>query len=87
MAGEIYQNEEINSVEGIEELAKQTIENNNVPLNRAQRRALMKKAGKKGRTQLGLINDTAKKLTYMDLIQKIRELKEKNDNEISNENN
>ena len=71
----------------IENLAKQKIENNNVPLNRAQRRALMKKAGKAGRAQLGLVNDTAKKLSYIDLIQRLRELKEKNENEVSNENN
>lgn len=54
------------------------------PMNRAQRRALMKKQGKKGRQHLNLISDTAKKLDYIELIQKLRELnakKEKEENE------
>lgn len=53
-------------------------------LNRAQRRALMKKQGKKGRQQSNIIVDTAKKLDYIDLIQRLRKLnekKEKEDNE------
>lgn len=76
------------NVEEIEQTISNQIENNTNPiLNRAQRRALMKKAGRKGRAQFGLVNDTAKKLDYINLIQKIKELKEKNEDEIPNENN
>ena len=38
------------------------------PMNREQRRRLMKKAGKAGRAQMSNINDTAKKLDYIDLL-------------------
>ena len=51
------------------------------PRNRAERRALMKKAGKRGRRQLNTISETAKKLDYIELIQKLRELNEKKENE------
>lgn len=52
-----------------------------VKLNRAQRRALMKKGGKTGRQQLGAIQETTQKLNYIDLIQRLRELNEKRENE------
>lgn len=74
------------NVEEIQQTISNEIENKtNLNLNRAQRRALMKKAGKKGRAQFGLVNDTAKKLDYINLIQKIRELKEKNKDEVIND--
>ena len=60
------------------------------PMNREQRRRLMKKAGKAGRAQMSNINDTAKKLDYINLIQQLRELNKKKENENyedSNENN
>lgn len=60
------------------------------PMNREQRRRLMKKAGKTGRAQMSNINDTAKKLDYINLIQQLRELNKKKENENyenSNENN
>ena len=50
------------------------------PRNRAERRALAKKIGKKGREQFGTISETAKKLNYIDLIQKLRALNEKEEN-------
>lgn len=50
-------------------------------LNRAQRRALMKKMGKAGRGQVSTISDTARKLNYIDLVQKLRELNKKKENE------
>ena len=51
------------------------------PRNRAERRALQKKLGKKGRAKRDAISDTAKKLDYIHLIQKLRELNEKKENE------
>lgn len=58
------------------------INSTQVPLNRAQRRALKKKQGKKNKGTLNPILDTAKKLDYIDLIQKLRELNEKQEKEI-----
>lgn len=55
------------------------------PLNRAQRRALMKKQGKKGRKKLDLVSETAKKLDYIELIQRLRKLNEKKENEENGE--
>ena len=61
-------------------------------MNRKQRRALAKKTGKKKQpeTQVDAIVDTAKKLNYIELIEKLRKLnaeKEKDENEDSNEDN
>ena len=61
-----------------------------IKLNRKQRRKLAKKGGKKGRQQLESVADTAKKLNYIDLIEKLRilnEKKEKENYEDSDENN
>ena len=52
-----------------------------IKLNRKQRRKLAKKGGKKGRQQLSSITDTAKKLNYIDLIEKLRILNEKKEQE------
>jgi len=49
--------------------------------NRAERRALAKKLGKKGREQVDVIAETAEKLNYIDLIQKLRELNAKKEME------
>ena len=49
--------------------------------NRAQRRAFAKKLGKSGRAKMGTISETAKKLNYINLIQQLRELNEKKENE------
>ncbi len=51
------------------------------PRNRAQRRAFAKKLGKSGRAKMGTISETAKKLNYINLIQQLRELNEKKENE------
>lgn len=56
------------------------------PRNRAERRALAKKMGKKGREQFGTISETARKLNYIDLIQKLREMNKENENEDSTQN-
>jgi len=54
---------------------------NNMPLNRAQRRALAKKAGKSGKNAVETVTETATKLNYIDLIQKLRKLNEKKEKE------
>lgn len=77
---------ELDSIEPIEAETTAAIENKTKELqfhNRAQRRAFAKKLGKSGRANMGTISETAKKLTYINLIQKIRDLneKEKNQNE------
>lgn len=62
---------------------------NTIPtMNREQRRALAKKIGKKGRAQAETISEYARKLTYISLIEKLREInKEKeNNNEQATEN-
>ena len=51
------------------------------PRNRAERRALAKKLGKSGRVKMGSISETAKKLNYINLIENLRELNEKKENE------
>lgn len=56
------------------------------PRNRAERRALAKKMGKKGREQLGTISETARKLNYIDLIQKLREMNKEKENEDTTQN-
>ena len=71
------------SVEEIQEKISSDIENKSQlrPRNRAERRAIAKKLGKKGREQFGTISETAKKLNYIDLIQKLREMNKENENE------
>lgn len=73
--------------DNIEEIVEETtsaIENKvNQPQfhNRAERRRFAKKLGKSGRAKMGTISETAKKLTYVNLIQKLRELNEEKENE------
>ena len=58
------------------------IENDRAPKNRAERRAREKKLGKKGRFMADEISETARRLNYIDLIQKLRELNEKKKGEV-----
>ena len=78
------------TLEAVEQMIASNIEEKSqLNMNRAQRRAFMHKMGKRGRGQLGLISDAAKKLNYIDLIQKIDALNKKNkenENEKSTEN-
>lgn len=77
-----YNEEELDSpetLEAVEQMITSNIEEKSKPnMNRAQKRAFLHKMGKHGREQLGLIGDTAKKLNYIDLIQKIDALNKKN---------
>ena len=83
-----YNEEELDSpetLEAVESMIASQIDENSVPkMNRAQRRAMAKRMGKKGREQMETISETAKKLNYIELIQRLREMnkeKEINDNE------
>lgn len=78
--------------EVLKKIQNKTIEKINstrVPMNRAQRRALKKKLGAKkyaelvanGGNEAEAIAETAKKLNYIDLIQKLRKLNEEKENE------
>ena len=72
------------NIDTIVEETTSTIENKSEQLqfhNRAQRRAFAKKLGKSGRAKMGTISETAKKLNYINLIQQLRELNEKKENE------
>lgn len=69
----------------ITEFTTKKIKANTAPLNRAQRRALAKKVGKKNREDINTIADTAEKLNYIDLIQKLRKLNEKREREENGE--
>lgn len=70
-------------LKNIEEKTIEKIRKTQVPMNRAQRRALKKKVGSKKYAEMvangdvvETISDTAKKLNYIDLIQKLRKLNE-----------
>ena len=76
--------EMLNDPESLDAIQKQIDEDmarRQKPMNRGQRRKLMKKAGKAGRRQMAAINDTTKKLNYISLIQQLRELNEKKEKE------
>ena len=74
------ENEELDKI--VDETAEKIHQKSTVhPRNRAERRALAKKLGKKGCAQADLITETAEKLNYIDLIQKLRKLNEKKENE------
>ena len=71
-------------LKNIEEKTLEKIRSTQVPMNRAQRRALKKKLGAKryaevvseGGDVVSAVAETAKKLNYIDLIQKLRKLNE-----------
>lgn len=90
-------NTEEEILKNIQEKTIEKINGTKVPLNRAQRRALKKKVGSKKYNEMvsntgdvvSAVSETAKKLNYIDLIQKLRKLneeKEKN-GETTTENN
>ena len=80
----------------LENINKRTIEyirSKQPPMNRAQRRALKKRMGAKKYAQVqaengdvvSAVSETAAKLSYIDLIQKLRELNAKKENEENGE--
>ena len=74
----------------IQEKTIEKINSTRIPMNRAQRRALKKKVGAKKYAEMvnesgdvvGAVSETAKKLNYIDLIQKLRKLNEEKEKEI-----
>ena len=82
-------------LKNIEDKTLEKIRSQHPPMNRAQRRALKKKVGAKkyaemmaeGGDAVEVVTETAKKLNYIDLIQKLRKLnEEKQSNETTTEN-
>jgi len=83
----------------IQDKTIEKINSTRVPMNRAQRRALKKKVGAKKYAEMvadsgdaiNAVAETAKKLNYIDLIQRLRELNAKKEIEengtITDENN
>ena len=73
----------------IQDKTIEKINSTRVPMNRAQRRALKKKVGAEKYAEMiansgdvvGAVSETAKKLNYIDLIQKLRKLNEEKENE------
>ena len=73
----------------IEDKTVEKINSTRVPMNRAQRRALKKKVGAKKYAEMvadtgdavEAVSETARKLNYINLIQKLRELNAKKENE------
>ena len=77
--------ENAQTLEEVTDEVKKTI-NPQRPMNRAQRRAAAKRAGRKGRAKIDLVTETATHLNYIDLIQKLRKLNERKEEENNNEN-
>ena len=77
----------------IQDKTIEKINSTRVPMNRAQRRALKKKVGAKKYAEMvaesgdvvGAVSETAKKLNYIDLIQKLRKLNEEKETEENGE--
>ena len=76
-------------LKNIEQKTIEKINSTRVPMNRAQRRALKKKVGAKKYAEMvaesgdvvSAVSETAKKLNYIDLIQKLRKLNAEKENE------
>lgn len=82
VTGLTTENDEPTSIEEIETNIAKSLDNANYqPRNRAERRKIAKKLGKRGRASMGTISETAKKLNYIQLIEDLRKLNEKKENE------
>ena len=76
-------------LKNIEQKTIEKINGTRVPMNRAQRRAMKKKLGAKKYAEMvgengdivDAVSETAKKLNYIDLIQKLRKLNEEKEKE------
>ncbi len=76
-------------LKNIQEKTIEKINSTKVPINRAQRRALKKKVGAKryaemiaeNGNEIEAISETARKLNYVDLIQKLRKLNKEKEQE------
>lgn len=56
------------------------------PLNREQKRKLLKQLGAKGKEDINTVSNTATKLNYINMIQKLRKLNEQQSKENENGN-
>lgn len=74
-------------LENIKKYNEQKIREQMPKLNRAQRRALAKKTGNKALAAAPVITETAEKLNYIDLIQKLRDLNAKKEQENEEDEN
>lgn len=80
-------------LKNIENKTIEKINSTRVPMNRAQRRALKKKVGAKKYAEMvaesgditTAVSETAQKLNYIHLIEKLRDLNEKKENENNGE--
>jgi len=69
-------------LENIRNFTREKIQEQMPPMNRAQRRAWLKKHKKRIKSTAETITDTAQKLNYISLIKKLRELNEQKEKEI-----
>lgn len=68
------------NIDDATEVIKETIESK-TKMNRAQRRKIMKRAGKTGkqaRHEMDALSETVRRVSYIDLIEKFRKLNEEN---------
>lgn len=78
------------NIDSAAEAIKEAIDDK-TKLNRAQRRSIMKRAGKTGkqaRHEMDTLSEAVRRVSYIDLIEKFRKLNEENEkNENANEDN
>ena len=71
----------------IKEFTRKKIQEQMPPMNRAQRRAWLKKHKKRIKTTAETVAETAQKLNYIELIKKLREINERKEKEIEENEN
>lgn len=71
----------------IKNFTREKIQEQMPPMNRAQRRAWLKKHKRRIKSTAETITETAQKLNYIELIKKLRELNEKKEKEIEKDEN
>lgn len=74
-------------LENIKNFTREKIQEQMPPMNRAQRRAWLKKHKRRIKSTAETITETAQKLNYIELIKKLRELNEKKEKEIKEDEN
>ena len=68
-------------LQNIKKFTQNKIKSSMGHMNRAQRRAAARKKGKKGKQAVDAVTETAIKINYIDLIQKLRALNKKREEE------
>ena len=69
-------------LDNIKAFTRKKIQENMPPMNRAQRRAWLKKHKRRIKSKAETIAETAQKLNYIELIKSLRELNERKEKEI-----